>query len=153
MAIAIGIGTPRHGLVKGLVREQFRNAVAYPIRVGSDKPDSSCLYRFGPFCRISHDEHGFTQAGGLFLHSAGIGQDERRPVHQGDKRQVIQGFYQVDIESTGQQTKYWLSDVGIQMHGIDEVRTDEMLSQSGDRLANGLEANAEVLPPMAGNQD
>ncbi len=72
MPVAVWIDGLGHLAIGGFIVEQPRGFGDDRGRVGADKLGCSGGNTFGPFRRVAHHEHRFTEARGFFLHAAGI---------------------------------------------------------------------------------
>ncbi|MNE73169.1 hypothetical protein D3C80_1691640 [compost metagenome] len=71
------------------------------------------------------------------------------PRHQMYKRQVVQRIYQVNVFESREQTVHWLSNVGIQMNGIDNIDIRMLMSDLHQCLADPFKATAKAFSSMA----
>jgi len=58
----------------------------------ADKLGGSRLDTLGPLGYVAHHEHRFSERGGFFLNSSGVGQDNVRSLERASKIRVAQGI-------------------------------------------------------------
>ena len=122
LAISIGIGDVGHRIVGLRIRKQLGDTIHDKPWVGSDQLDCSRFDGLEAFGCLAHHEHGLVEGGAFLLNAAGIGEDDSSLVHQSHELQITQGLDQVHIALVAQPSEDRLTNVGIQMDGIDEDR-------------------------------
>jgi len=155
LAVAVGVVGAGHLVVRRLVGEKPAGLLDDFALVGANQLDGACNDGLGALGHVAHDQHGFTEARGLLLHAAGVGEDHGSAVHHRHERQVRQRLDEVDVARVGaaQDLVDRLPDVGVEVHRVEEGGLREAPRQLRDRLAYGFESGAEVLAAVAGDQN
>ena len=157
LAIAVGVDGFGHALVGGGVVEEGADFVHDKVVVGANEMNSPALEGFGALGGVAHHEDGLTQAGGLFLDAAAVGEDDGGFLHQIDELQVLQRLNEEEVAVLGEVFAEHFVDglahVGVEVHRIDEIDLGVFLAKVFHRRDHRDEAFAEVLSAVAGDED
>ena len=156
VAVAVGICGAGHGFVAGGVVEQGGDFVYDFIEIGADEPHGSGFEGLGTLGGVAHHEYGLSKAGGFLLDASAVGQYYMGLFHQEDEGQIFERF---DEEHVAESVEVFsenfvdgFADVGVEVHGIDEIDLGIFFGQRLYGPAHGDETVAKVLAAVSGDE-
>jgi len=87
------------------------------------------------------------------LNTARVSENYVRATHQINKRQIIQRFYEIYVVNSGQKTIYWLTHIGIEMHGIDYIHSRVLACNLHQGFTYTFESTSEIFTAMTSHQN
>ena len=153
VAVAVRIGGLGHCPISGGVVEQAHGFADDRGGFRADEFHRPGGNAFGALGGVAHHQHRFAEAGGFFLHAAGVGECEAAGGEQGDEFAVGLRRDQADVFEFAQASADDRLHVRVEMHWVDEEVVRVPGGERGERVADLLEAAAEVLAAVAGDED
>src|SRR5690606_17715317 len=127
-----------------LAVENCRDRRDDAVGIGPNEARWARLDRLAPLGDIPHDQHGFTEAGRLFLNAARIREDQAGAHHEVDEGAVVGGPDQMDIGPSTEALHDWNPHLRIGMHR-EHDRHIASFAQPEHRAADLLDAFAHIL--------
>ena len=132
LSIAVGVDGLGHLLVCCRIVEEGADFVDNFGVVGADEMDCATLQCFGTFGGVTHDEHGLAQTWSFFLDATAVGEDDGGFFHQIDEFKILKGFNEEKVgarEVFAEDFMDGLADIGVEVHGIDEIHIGVFLRE------------------------
>ena len=121
LSVAVRVVGMAHLLIILRAVQQTGGLCNDTLPVDSDQPDCPSGDRLGSLSSLAYDQHRFAQGRRLLLHATGVGNNEIRSIHQVDKRQIIDRFYEMDVAecTAAEKPLDWFLNIGIEVNRID----------------------------------
>ena len=121
--------------------------------IGADEPERAGVHALGPLGLVAQDEGGHVERRRLLLDSAGVGEHQGRAGQEPDELLVVHGLDDADVAERAEHRVHGAADVRVRVHREDEVDLGARGGELGDRAADVLQAVAERLAPVRGDED
>ena len=151
-AVAVGAHAPRHRSIGLRIFEQPAGLRDDRLGILADQPGDSGLDRLGPLAFVPHDEDRSSQRRRFLLHSARVGQDDRRPLHRRDERPVSQRATEMHARKCFHQLFHDRTDRRIGMDRPEKLDVGKAVVQLLDRPADPPERLAERIAAVGRHQ-
>ena len=153
MAIAIDVRTIRHGLVGIGIGEEVFGFADNVLHVRADESEcarSDALWALG---LAPQDEDRLAEGGGLFLHAAGIGEDESALTEGGEELVVVERFAELDAGLIGENGSHIFTHRGIRMKREEKVNLGVHFREVLDGKGHRAHGRTNIFAAVAGHQD
>lgn len=134
-----------HGLVLGLIAEQAAELVVDDVLLGADELQRAGGNALGAFGGVAHDEHRLTQARGLLLDAAGVGEDEVARRHEVVEVENLERVDDVQAVEAVELLVRGLADERVHVDGVDRLGVGVLLHHAADGAEHAVHGLAEVL--------
>lgn len=156
-SVAVGVDGFAHCIVVCRTVEQKRYFAYYLVVVGSNEFYCAGFEGFGALGGVAHNQYGLTKAGGLFLNTAAVGEDNVALFHKVNKGEVFQWLDEEHIAKAAEVLPEHFVDgfayVGVQVHRVDKIYIRILLCQVFDGCAHTDESIAEVFASVTGDEN
>lgn len=142
-----------HGLVLGLIAEQAAELAVDDVLLGADELQRAGGNALGAFGGVAHDEHRLTQARGLLLDTARVGEDEVARRHEVVEVENLERVDDVKAVEAVQLLVCRLADERVHVDGVDRLCVRMLLHHAADGAEHAVHGLAQVLAAMRRDED
>lgn len=142
-----------HGLVLGLIAEQAAELAVDDVLLGADELQRAGGNALGAFGGVAHDEHRLTQARGLLLDTARVGEDEVARRHEVVEVENLERVDDVKAVEAVQLLMCRLADEWVHVDGVDRLGVGVLLHHAADGAEHAMHGLAQVLAAVSRDED
>lgn len=153
MPVAVGIRCMAHGLVLCLIGEKAAELAVDNVLLGADELQRAGSYALGTLGGVAHDEHRLSQARGLLLDAARVGEDEVARRHEVVEVEHLERIDDMQAVEAVQFLVRRLADERVHVDGVDRLGVGVLLHHAADGAEHAVHGLAEVLAAVRRDED
>lgn len=142
-----------HGLVLGLIAEQSAELAVDDVLLGADELQRAGGHALGALGGVAHDEHRLTQARGLLLYAARVGEDEVARGHEVVEVEHLERVDDVQAVEAVQFLVCRLADERVHVDGVDRLGVGVLLHHAANGAEHAVHGLSQVLAAVRRDED
>lgn len=153
MSVTVGVRSVAHGLVLGLIGEKATELAVDDVLLGADELQRAGRHALGALGGVAHDEHRLTQARGLLLDTARVGEDEMARRHEVVEVEHLERVDDVEPVEAVELLVRCLADERVHVDGVDRLGIGMLLHHAADGAEHAVHGLSQVLAAVRRDED
>ena len=142
-----------HRLVLSLVREQAAELAVDDVLLCADELQRAGGHALGALGGVAHHQHRLSQARGLLLDTARVGEDEVARRHEVVEVEHLERVDDVQAVEAVQLLVRRLADERVHVYGVDRLGVGMLLHHAADGAEHAVHGLTEVLAAVRRDED
>lgn len=142
-----------HSLVLGLIGEEPAELAVDDVLLGADELQRAGRHPLGALGGVAHDEHRLTQARGLLLDAARVGEDEVARRHEVVEVEHLERVDNMEPVEPVELLMCRLADERVHVDGVDRLGVGVFLHHAADGTEHAVHGLAQVLAAVCRDED
>ena len=142
-----------HGLVLGLIGEKAAELAVDDVFLCADELQRAGGHALGALGGVAHHQHRLSQARGLLLDTARVGEDEVARRHEVVEVEYLERIDDVQTVEAVQLLVGGLSDERVHVDGVDCLCVRMLLHHAADSAEHAVHGLAQVLAAVRRDED